>query len=99
MFGISIFGGIFVWILILLTLVAFRAKRQKKGLPPSSLRMPGYPWLAWAGIAALLAILVDSFFINLAIAWYAGIPWLIVISIIYLLYRKKGVSRAERAPL
>jgi AAT family amino acid transporter len=99
MFGISIFGGIFVWILILLTLIAFRAKRQKKGLPPSSLRMPGYPWLAYAGIAALVAILVDSFFINLAIAWYAGIPWLIVISAIYLLYRKKGVSRAERAPL
>lgn len=99
MFGISIFGGIFVWILILLTLIAFRAKRQKEGLPPSSFRMPGYPWLAWAGIAALVAILVDSFFINLAIAWYAGIPWLMVISVIYLLYRKKGVSRAERAPL
>ncbi len=99
MFGISIFGGIFVWILILLTLIAFRAKRQKEGLPPSSFRMPGYPWLAWAGIAALVAILVDSFFINLAISWYAGIPWLIVISGIYLLYRKKGVSRAERTPL
>jgi len=99
MFGISIFGGIFVWILILLTLIAFRAKRQKHGLPPSSLRMPGYPWLAWVGVVALVAILVDSFFINLAIAWYAGIPWLMVISAIYLLYRKKRAGRTERAPL
>jgi L-asparagine transporter-like permease len=99
MFGISIFGGILVWILILLTLVAFRAKRRREGLPPSSLRMPSYPWLAWAGVAVLVAILVDSLFINLAIAWYAGIPWLIVISGIYLLYKKKRVSRREGTTL
>jgi L-asparagine transporter-like permease len=99
MFGISIFGGILVWILILLTLVAFRAKRRREGLPPSSLRMPFYPWLAWAGVAVLVAILVDSLFINLAIAWYAGIPWLIVISGIYLLYKKKRVSRREGTTL
>jgi len=89
MFGISIFGGILVWILILVTLVAFRAKRRRAGLPPGELRMPLYPWLAWAGVAVLAAILVDSFFIDLAIAWYAGVPWVIFVSGIYFLRRKK----------
>jgi AAT family amino acid transporter len=89
MFGVSIFGGILVWILILITLVAFRAKRRAAGLPPGELRMPFYPWLAWAGVAVLAAILVDAFFIHLAIAWYAGVPWLAFISAVYFLRRKK----------
>jgi amino acid transporter, AAT family len=89
MFGISIFGGILVWILILITLVAFRAKRRRAGLPPGELRMPFYPWLAWAGVAALAAILVDAFFIDLAVAWYAGVPWVVFISAVYFLRRRK----------
>ena len=89
MFGISIFGGILVWILILVTLIAFRARRHRAGLPPSPLRMPLYPWLALAGIAALIAILVDAFFIDLAIAWYAGIPWLVLVSVVYGLFLRK----------
>jgi AAT family amino acid transporter len=89
MFGISIFGGILVWILILATLIAFRARRRRAGLPPSPLQMPLYPWLALAGIAALAAILADAFFIKLAVAWYAGIPWLIIISVVYVLFLRK----------
>jgi L-asparagine transporter-like permease len=89
MFGISIFGGILVWILILATLIAFRARRRRDGLPPSPLRMPLYPWLAVAGIAALIAILVDAFFIDLSIAWYAGVPWLVVISVVYWIVGRK----------
>jgi AAT family amino acid transporter len=89
MFGVSIFGGILVWILILVTLVAFRAKRRAAGLPPGELRMPFYPWLAWAGVAVLAAILLDAFFIHLAVAWYAGVPWLAFITAVYFLGRKK----------
>ena len=63
--------------------VAFRARRRRDGLPPSPLPMPLYPWLAVAGIAALVAILVDAFFIDLSIAWYAGVPWILIISVVY----------------
>lgn len=99
MFGISIFGGILVWILILATLIAFRARRRRAGLPPSPLQMPLYPWLAWAGIAALVAILVDAFFIDLAIAWYAGVPWLIFVSVVYGLFlRKRRGSKKTGVP-
>ena len=97
MFGISIFGGVLVWILILATLIAFRARRRRAGLPPGELRMPFYPWLAWAGIAALVAILLDSFFIDLAIAWYAGVPWVAAVSLVYFLRhrRRAAGSRAS----
>jgi L-asparagine transporter-like permease len=86
LFGISIFGGILVWILILLTLIAFRKKRGEKG-----------PWLAWAGILALAAILLDAFFIDLAIAWYAGIPWLLFITAVYFLFLRKKIRAGQPA--
>jgi AAT family amino acid transporter len=98
MFGISIFGGIVVWILILATLIAFRARRHRDGLPPSPLRMPLYPWLAVAGIAALVAILVDAFFINLSVAWFAGIPWLALVSVVYWMVRRKRNGRDVGQP-
>jgi len=95
LFGISIFGGIFVWIMILYTFLQFRSKRMREGLPVGKIHMPGYPWLPWLGIIALFLILLDCFFIGLNIAWYAGIPWLIFISIMYLLNKNKIISAIE----
>lgn len=89
LFGISIFGGIFVWILVLITLLYFRKKRIKEGFPLGKIKMPFYPWLAWLGIIALVAILFESFFIGLGIAWYAGVPWIIFITAMYFLNKKK----------
>jgi amino acid transporter, AAT family len=82
-FGISIFGGILVWILILLTLLRFRKIRAAKGLPLGSVHMPLFPWLAYLGIAVLLLVLVDCFFIGMAMAWWAGLAWLALISLVY----------------
>jgi AAT family amino acid transporter len=87
--SIAIFGGIFVWIMILLTLLAFRKKRRERGLPGSPLPMPWYPWLPWIGIVALFGVLLDCFWIGQAIAWYTGIPWLILISLAYFIFFRK----------
>ena len=87
LFGIAIFGGIFVWIMILVSSLRFRKLRELRGMPPSTFKMPLYPYLPWAGIIALVAILVDCFFIGLASAWYAGVAWLIVISVIFYLIK------------
>lgn len=89
LFGISIFGGIFVWIIVLITFLKFRKDRTKRGLPLGKLRMPLYPYLAYIGIIALAAILVDCFFIKLEIAWYAGIPWLIFITTVYYINKSR----------
>ena len=91
LFGVSLFGAIFVWIVILLSHLSFRRRHAGRDLP---LRMPFFPWLQIAGVALLGAILVtmglDTEFWN--ISWIVGAPWLAVLSVAYLLRR-----RAQRA--
>jgi amino acid transporter, AAT family len=89
LFGIAIFGGILVWIVVLVTLVAFRRARARQGLAPGRVRMPAHPFLPLAGIAALVLILVDCFFVGLSVAWAAGAAWIGVISLAYLVGRRR----------
>jgi AAT family amino acid transporter len=95
-FGVAIFGGLLVWIVVLLALLGFRRTRARSGLPPSPLPMPGYPWLPIAGIAALVLILVDCFFVGLTNAWVAGALWLAAVSIGYLVHRRRAAQPPER---
>lgn len=92
LFGISIFGGIFVWIMVLYTLLQFRTQRIAAGLPLGKIHLPGFPVLAWVGIGALVLILADCWFIDLKIAWYSGVPWLIFLTLAYWLNRKRIIT-------
>ncbi|MGE5358073.1 MAG: amino acid permease [Bacteroidales bacterium] len=89
LFGIAIFGGILVWIVVLVTLIAFRRTRARQGLAPGRIRMPFYPWLPVAGIIALVLILIDCFFVGLAVAWLAGAIWIAFISLAYFARRRR----------
>ncbi|CAD6519861.1 GABA permease [Paraburkholderia hiiakae] len=88
LFGIALFGGIFVWIVILVTHLRFRRAWRGRKLP---VRMPLFPIAQITGIALLSAILItmglDTEFWN--ISWIVGVPWLIVVSVVYLVYRKR----------
>jgi L-asparagine transporter-like permease len=88
LFGIALFGGIFVWIVILVTHLRFRRAWKGRTLP---VRMPLFPIAQITGIALLSAILVtmglDTDFWN--ISWIVGVPWLIGISLVYFIYRKR----------
>jgi AAT family amino acid transporter len=91
LFGISIFGAIVVWILILATLVAFRRVRAREGLPPSPVRLPGVPWVPAVTALALVGILLAAFEVELSIAWKTGVPFLILLSVAYwIITRVKG---------
>jgi amino acid transporter, AAT family len=93
MFGIALFGGIFVWIMILVTHLRFRKAWQGRKLP---VRMPFFPIAQITGIALLGAILVtmglDTEFWN--ISWIVGVPWLIGVSLVYFIYRKRLAQAA-----
>ncbi|MHB1651494.1 MAG: amino acid permease [Desulfitobacteriaceae bacterium] len=95
LFGVAIFGGIFVWIMILVSILRFRKIRETQGLPQSPFKMPLFPVLPWIGILALVAILIDCFFIGLGSAWYAGVPWLLFLTVVYFLLRKRGVGQNQ----
>ncbi len=93
--GIAIFGGILVWIVVLVTLVAFRRARARQGLAPGTVRMPLFPWLPLAGIAALAAVLVECFLVGLWVAWVAGVAWVVGVSVAYALVRARRARRLD----
>ncbi len=79
LFGIALFGGISVWIIILLCHLQFRKHHAEKDLP---VRMPLFPYLQIIGIALLSAILITMALISTGgLSWICGVPWVILISI------------------
>jgi L-asparagine transporter-like permease len=91
LFGISLFGGLSVWIIILLSHLNFRRRNKVLDLP---VRTPFFPYLQILGIALLAAILVtmglDTDFWN--ISWIVGVPWMIAVSIAYLVWKRNHLT-------
>lgn len=98
LFGVSVFGALIVWIMILATHTAFRRSRQADGLPPSPVRLWAAPVTVPITAVALAAILVSTAFIeDLAMAWKAGIPFLLFLSAAYLIVARRR-ARASAGP-
>ena len=97
LFGVALFGGIFVWIMILVSHLAFRRRHKPEELP---VRMPFFPWLQIAGLVLLVAILVtmglDTEFWN--ISWIVGVPWLALVSLGYLAWKTRATRLARGQP-
>ena len=89
--GVALFAAILVWIFILLSHLSFRRQHGARALP---VRMPLYPWMQYAGLALLAAILVSmALDANLYVSWLYGVPWLILISAAYFLWRARAARR------
>jgi amino acid transporter, AAT family len=89
MLGAAFLGGLFVWMMIFLTHVAFR--RRYQGL--LTLRAPFYPWASIAGFAALAAITVSTWWVpGMKITLIAGVPWLGFITVCYLVWARANRS-------
>ncbi len=92
LFGIAIFGAIIVWITILLSHISFRRRHRGMTLP---VRMPFFPYMQIAGLVLLSAILItmafDTEFWN--IAWIVGVPWLVLISLAYFIWKRVNAAR------
>lgn len=93
LFGVALFGGIFVWIVILISHLSFRRRHDPKDLP---VRMPFFPVLQIVGLVLLAAILVtmglDTEFWN--ISWIVGVPWLVLLSAAYFLWKRRRGDRS-----
>jgi len=87
LFGVALFGGLFVWLMIFLTHLRFRPAWERSGGPRLPVRMIGYPYTSLAGAALLIAILVTTWWIpGMRPTIVAGIPWLGVVSVGYWLW-------------
>lgn len=81
-FGVALFGALFVWLMIFVTHVAYRAATGAKA-PPGS----------WAGAVLIAAILVSTWWVpDLRSTLIAGGPWLLLLAIGY---RASGARRSS----
>jgi AAT family amino acid transporter len=84
MLGVSLFGGLFVWVMIFVTHLFFRPKWERSGHPRLPVRMPGYPFTSILGAALIVAILVTTWWVEgMRVTLIAGVPWLAVVSLGY----------------
>ncbi len=96
LFGVSIFGGLFTWLMIFVTHLYFRPRTKDLDLP---VRMIGYPYTTWLGIAFMLAILVSTWLVEgMEITLQSGLAWLVFISLAYWIWRLTGAASATQRP-
>lgn len=90
LFGVALFAAILVWMFILVCHLKFRRRNTEMDLP---VRMPLFPWVQYAGLALLGAILITMGFMpTLDLSWVYGVPWVIGISIAYFVWRARHAS-------
>jgi amino acid transporter, AAT family len=89
LFGVALFGGILVWIIILVSHLNFRKTVHLHHPEPLPVKAPMFPLLQWIGIVLLSAILITmAFSPDFRVAWIVGVPFIIIVSISYFLTRK-----------
>jgi AAT family amino acid transporter len=88
MLGSAFFGGIFVWLMIFVTHLMFR--RRNAGSGQARVRFgPRGPWSSLFGVAAMGAVLASTWWVpGLRITLTAGLPWLLLITLCYFVWRK-----------
>src|ERR1700738_898990 len=75
--GVALFAAILVWMMILVSHISFRRYHDPRNLP---VRMPFFPWMQYAGLALLAAILITmGLDEGLRMSWVCGIPWIVLI--------------------
>jgi AAT family amino acid transporter len=88
MLGAAFLGGIFVWQMIFVTHLVFRRRTKKWAKPPLRFAPRG-PWSSVFGLTGLTSVLISTWWVpDLRITLMAGVPWLVLISLCYLVWRR-----------
>ncbi|MGM9925824.1 MAG: amino acid permease [Bacillus sp. (in: firmicutes)] len=89
MMGISMFGAIFTWFMVFVSHLFFRKKWNENGERRLPVQMVGYPYTSLLGAALLLSLLVTTWFTPFKNTLQFGIPWLLLLTIIFVVWRRK----------
>jgi len=96
LYGVAVAGMFFVWIIILLTHLAFRRALGPERISRLPLRLRFFPYSTWLGIVALLAITASTFYVEgLQYSVPAFAPFLLLISLAYWKVRRGRVLYPE----
>ncbi len=91
--GTAFFGGLYVWVMILVAHLAFRNAREKKGDFKRLMRFS--PYSTWAGLVALGVVGVMTLFVpGLRITLLGGLPWLGLMTCAYWIMRARRKEHA-----
>ena len=94
MFGIALFGGLFVWLMIFVTHLFFRRKWEASGGRTLPVRMPLFPVTTILGGFAVLAIIVSTWWVDgMRPTLKSGIPWLIALTMLYAMSRRRRAKQ------
>jgi AAT family amino acid transporter len=90
LFGVSLFGGLFAWLMIFVTHLYFRPQWDASGQPRLPVRMFGYPYTSLLGAAAIVAIIATTWWVEgMRVTIIAGLPWLAALTAVYFLVRRR----------
>jgi L-asparagine transporter-like permease len=94
MIGLSTFGALFAWLMTLLTHLAFRRYHKRNAKPYLQLG-PGGPWASLAGVTAVLAVMVSTWWVpGFRITLLAGVPWLVLLTTGYWIWSRTRRGRS-----
>ncbi len=94
MFGIALFGGLFVWLMIFVTHLSFRKRWRQQGGRRLPVEMPLFPYATIVGGLAVLAIIISTWWVEgMRVTMESGIPWLVLISVLYFAIGGGGEGR------
>ncbi|EEJ53006.1 L-asparagine transporter-like permease [Mobiluncus mulieris] len=98
LYGCATVGILVTWVIIMLTHLKFRKHYASitDERPPA--RLWGYPVVNWLVILISIAVFVALPWAGLAVAWYAGIPYLVILVVSYLVLSRVS-HLPEPAPL
>jgi L-asparagine transporter-like permease len=92
--GVAFFGGPFIWLMTLVTHIAFRLRVAKDHRVITRIAPLGI-WSSVAGILALLAILASTWWIpDFHVVLKTGPPWLVFLTVCYFIWRKLQTPKA-----
>ncbi len=96
MLGISLFGGLFAWLMIFVTHLRFRKHwdaRTDRTLP---VRVKYFPYTTIVGGVAVLAVLVSTWWVDgMRVTLQAGVPWLAFITVAYYTVGRRREAAAQ----
>ena len=96
LFGIALFGGLFVWMMIFLTHLFFRRAWEARGGRKLPVRMIGYPFTSILGLGLVAAIIITTWWVpGMRPTILSGLPWLAFISVAYFIRRKSRDREIE----
>ncbi len=95
LYGVAVAGMFFVWIVILVTHIAFRRVLGPERVAQLPMRLHFFPYSSALGIAALLGIAASTFYVDgLRYTIPAFAPFLLLMSVGYWIIRRKAQSAA-----